>query len=282
MLEVLLVLVLVSISCSLIGSVLVLQHQSLLADALSHSVLLGIVLGFFVSGNLDSPLLMMGATLFGVLSVFIIDVLHTQKLAHDAATGLVFSFFFAVAVILISLFARNVHLDMDIVLMGEVLFAPLHRMEIAGVSVPVSVVKSSLTLLANGAFFIALYQPLKVFLFDKTQAQLAGLPVKWVQFFLLLLVSLTTVLSFDAIGSMTVIVFLVAPAMTVLPWVSHLWQLLLGAVLSGVVAVSLGYMVASAFDLTMSGSCAVVSLLVFLLSVVVRKHVPSRQQKTSY
>ncbi len=271
MFEVWLVLVLVSISCSFIGSLLVLQNQSMLADALSHSVLLGIVLGFFLSNSLSSPLLMIGATCFGVLSVLAIDFLHTQKIHHDAATGLVFSFFFAVAVILISMFARNVHLDVDIVLMGEVIFAPLNRMELFGVSVPVSVVKSSVTVALNLGFFLLFYQRIKLYIFDKTQAKLAGLSVRSLQLIILVLVSLTTVLSFDAIGSMTVIVFLVAPAMIVLPWTKNFLQFLWIGQIVGICTATLGYFVGNHFDLTLSGTCATVSLLIFCLSVLLKK-----------
>lgn len=270
MFEVWLVLVLVSMACSLIGSVLVLQERAMLADALSHSVLLGIVLGYFVSNNLHSPLLVLGAGLFGVLSVGAIELLHSRKITHDAATGLVFSFFFAVAVLLISLFARNVHLDIDMVLMGEVLFVPFHRMVFLGQSIPVSLFKVGLMLLVNSIFFLAYYQPLKLHLFDRTQAQLAGLPVRGLQAVILLLVSFTTVLSFDAIGSMTVVVFLLAPTMIILPWVRSFASLLVGGVcLSGLLA-SLAYGVAMQLDLTLSGTCAVVSLIAFCSSLVVK------------
>lgn len=270
MFEVWLVLVLVSMACSLIGSVLVLQERAMLADALSHSVLLGIVLGYFVSQDLHSPLLVLGAGLFGVLSVGAIELLHSRKITHDAATGLVFSFFFAVAVLLISIFARNVHLDIDMVLMGEVLFVPFHRMVFLGQSVPVSLVKIGLILLVNGLFFLVCYQPLKLHVFDRTQAQLIGVSVRGLQVLILLLVSFTTVLSFDAIGSMTVVVFLLAPTMTILPWVRSFAQLLLGGVLLSVCLATVSYGVAMQLDLTLAGTCAVVSLLAFCSSLVVK------------
>ncbi|MBY5034202.1 metal ABC transporter permease [Streptococcus gallolyticus] len=275
MFEVLLILVLVSASCGLIGSLLVLQNQSMLADALSHSVLLGIVLGFFISNSLDSPLLVLGATVFGVLSVLSIDFLHSQKVHHDAATGLVFSFFFALAVILISLFARNVHLDVDMVLMGEVIFAPLHRMDLLVLSLPVAAVKSSVTLLINLAFFLLFYQPLKLYLFDKRQAKLAGLATTRLRLTTLLLVSLTTVLAFDAVGSMTVIVFLVAPAMIALPWSRHFGQFLVLGQAIGLATTSLGFLLGQSLDLTMSGTCATVSLLVFCASIFLKNRVKS-------
>ncbi|CRH90824.1 ABC transporter%2C membrane permease [Chlamydia trachomatis] len=271
MFEVWLVLVLVSSSCGLIGSLLVLQNQSLLADALSHSVLLGIVLGFFISNSLDSPLLMLGATVFGVLAVLSIDFLHSQKIQYDAATGLVFSLFFALAVILISVFARNVHIDVDMVLMGEVIFAPLHRMDFLGFSIPVSVFKSSITLLVNLGFFLLSYQHLKLYLFDKRQAQLSGVAGKPMRLAILLFVSLTTVLAFDAVGSMTVIVFLVAPAMTILPWSRHFGQFLLFGQLSGLLTASLGFFVGNQLDLTLSGTCTSISLVIFCLSMILRK-----------
>lgn len=270
--EVWLILLLVAWSCGLMGSILVLRDESMLADALSHSVLLGIVLGFFISQSLESPLLIGGAAGFGVLSVLAIDFLHTRKIAHDAATGLVFSFFFALGVILISMFARNVHLDVDIVLMGEVLFAPLNRVDIMGLSLPVALVKAGVTLVVNVLFFLVYYQPLKLYLFDATQARLAGVKTKRWQLLILLLVSFTTVLSFDAIGSMTVIVFLVAPAMTVLAWAPSFSKLLLWTQIVGFLTVTVGYMIAYTLDLTMSGTCAVVSLVGFIISVCAKKY----------
>lgn len=266
MFEVLLILLAVASSCGLIGSVLVVRNQSMMADALSHSVLLGIVLGFFISHSLESPLLIIGAAVFGVLTVLAIEGLHSRKLAQDAATGLLFTFFFSLAVMLISLFARNVHLDMDMVLMGEVLFAPLHRFDLFGLSLPVALGKSLTILLFNLLFFLLAYQPLTLYLFDKNQAALQGVKTRWLELLLLFLVSLTTVLSFESVGSMTVIVFLVAPAMTVLPWAGSFVQLLLGGQLVAAVTIFIGYQVAFLLDLTMSGTCAVVALLVFCAS----------------
>ena len=270
MFEVLLILMVIASSCGLLGSILVVKNQSMLADALSHSVLLGIVLGFFISHSLDSPLLIVGASLFGLLSVLAIDRLHSRKIAHDAATGLVFSFFFAVAVLLISLFARNVHLDVDMVLQGEVLFAPLHRMDVLAWSLPVSLVKSSLAWLVIVLFFVWAYHCLQVYLFDSNHARLSGLRTRILEMVILILVSLTTVLAFEAIGSMTVIVFLVAPSMAALRWVKSFWQLLLLGQGIAILTVVLGFLVANQLDLTMSGTCAVVSLLVVCSSIILK------------
>ncbi|MGQ7356959.1 metal ABC transporter permease [Streptococcus suis] len=266
MLEVLLILLAVGSSCGLIGSVLVVRNQAMLADALSHSVLLGIVLGFFVSHSLDSPLLLFGAAVFGLLTVLAIEGLHTRKLAQDAATGLLFTFFFALAVILISLFARNVHLDLDMVLMGEVLFAPLNRLDLFGLSLPLALVKSVGLLLVLSVFFSLNFQALTLYLLDKEQAKLQGIATKRLELGLIFLVSLTTVSSFEAVGSMAVIVFLLAPSMAALPWSKHFCQFLVLGQCCAILMIVLGFGLASWLDLTMSGICSVMGLLTVCVS----------------
>ena len=87
---------------------------------------------------------------------------------------------------------------------------------------------------------------------------------------ILILVSLTTVLAFEAVGSMTVIVFLVAPSMAALRWVKSFWQLLLLGQGIAILTVALGFLVANQLDLTMSGTCAVVSLLVVCSSIILK------------
>lgn len=267
--EVLLILIFVSLSCSLLGSLLVVNNQSPVADALSHSVLLGIVLAFFLVQDLDSPFLMVGATIFGLFTVYGIEWLTTQKLAYDAATGLVFSFFFAVAVILISVFARNVHLDMDMVLLGEVIFAPLYRMTLFSVSIPVALVKSMVIFLLVVIFFLITFRRLALYLFDARMAGLMGIKLVALRLVTMSLVSLTIVMSFDVVGAISVISFLVAPAMTALFWAKHFSTMLGLSAVFAIMNVTLGYFFAIYFDLTVAGTCAFIGFLVFLLNMLI-------------
>ena len=101
-------------ACALPGVFLVLRRMSLMSDAISHAILLGIVLAFFVTENIASPLLVVAAAVTGVLTVSLVEVLNRTRLVReDAAIGLVFPALFSVGVILISRFAGNVHLDVD-------------------------------------------------------------------------------------------------------------------------------------------------------------------------
>lgn len=267
--EVLLIMLLLALSCSLIGCLLVVSNQSPVADALSHSVLLGIVLAFLWVQDLGSPWLVLGATVFGLLAVYGIEWLSTRYLAYDAATGLVFAFFFALAVILISIFARNVHLDMDMVLMGEVLFAPLYRTVFLGFHLPVGLLKSMWLFGAIVLFFIFFYYRLQHYLFDSRQAQLFGMRLVWLRFVTMSLVSLVIVTAFDIVGVISVISFLIAPAMTALFWAKRFSHLLCWSVLFALITVFVGHQTALQFDLTMAGTCAFVGFIVFLVNFLV-------------
>ena len=111
--EILLIAIFMSAACALPGNFLVLRRMSMLTDAISHTVLLGIVLTFLAVGSLDSPLLIIGASLMGVLTVWLIELLYQSRLvASDSAIGLIFPLLFSIAVILVTRYAGNVHLDL--------------------------------------------------------------------------------------------------------------------------------------------------------------------------
>jgi manganese/zinc/iron transport system permease protein len=120
--------VLIAISGALLGSFLLLRGMSLTSDAISHTVLLGIVVAFLImtgilglDPDLSSPWLIIGAALAGVATVVLTEVIHRSGLVkQDAALGLAFPLLFAVAVILVSRFVQDVHMDEDAVMVGEI------------------------------------------------------------------------------------------------------------------------------------------------------------------
>ena len=103
--------IVVAIACGLPGVFLVLRGMTMLSDAITHSVLLGIVLGFFVTQDLSSPWLFLGAAAIGVATVWLTETLQrTRLMKKDAAIGLVYPLFFSIAIILITRYAGSVHL----------------------------------------------------------------------------------------------------------------------------------------------------------------------------
>jgi len=119
---------LIALAGAIPGTFLLLRGMSLTTDAISHTVLLGIVVAFIVlaalSGttpDLSSPLLILGAAAAGVATVILTEALYRSGLVRqDAALGLAFPLLFAISIILVSRYISNVHLDTDSVMIGEI------------------------------------------------------------------------------------------------------------------------------------------------------------------
>src|SRR5690625_5042246 len=123
----------VAVACCIEGGYLVLRGMAVISDASGHSILLEIVLAFFITQNLNSPLLILLAAMTGILTVLLVEVIQkTGLVKEDTAIGLVFPALFSIGVILISKNAADVHLDIDAVLLGELAFAPFERMQWMG------------------------------------------------------------------------------------------------------------------------------------------------------
>src|SRR5699024_197438 len=138
------------------------------SDAISHSILLGIVLGFFITQNLNSPLLILLAAMTGILTVLLVEVIQkTGLVKEDTAIGLVFPALFSIGVILISKNAADVHLDIDAVLLGELAFAPFDRMRLLGADVgPKSLWIMGTILILTLILLFLFFKELKVSTFD--------------------------------------------------------------------------------------------------------------------
>ena len=131
--EIQLIAMVVAIACAIPGVFLVLRKMALISDAISHSILPGIVIGFFITQDLNSPLLIALAAVTGVITVVLVEwIQKTGLVKEDTAIGLVFPALFSIGVILIAKNANDVHLDVDAVLLGELAFAPFDRLMMSG------------------------------------------------------------------------------------------------------------------------------------------------------
>ena len=270
--EITLIAITVAVACALPGVFLVLRGTTMVSDAITHTVLLGIVLAFFITQDLNSPLLMIGATLVGVATVWAIEALQqTKLLSNDAAIGIVFPLFFSIAIILITRYAGNVHLDEDIVLMGELAFAPFRRLMFFGLDVGPRALWTMLVILLINSLFIGLfYKELKITTFDAGFAAAIGFSPVLIHYGLMTLVSLTAVGAYDSVGSILVVGFMVGPPLAAFLLTNKL-HVMIGltavmAVINSIAGVRLAFML----DTTIAGMIAVVTgvttLLVFVFS----------------
>lgn len=258
--------VVVAAACALPGVFLVLRRTAMMSDAISHTVLLGIVLAYFIVQDLASPLLIVGAAATGLLTVWLVELLSgTRLVKEDAAIGLVFPALFSLAVILISRYARGVHLDVDMVLLGELAFAPFDRLVIFSFDLPRALVVMGIILLINLAFILLFYKELKLATFDAGLAATLGFAPTLLHYALMGLVSVTAVGAFDAVGSILVVALMVTPAAAAYLLTDDLRRMLLLSVLIGAVSAIAGYWLARALDGNIAGAMATMTGVSFLL-----------------
>lgn len=262
--EIQLIAAVVAVACSLLGVFLVLRRMALLSDAISHAILLGIVLGFFLVRDLASPILVAGATLAGVLTVSLVELLNRTRLVkEDAAIGLVFPLLFSLGVILITRNAGNVHLDTDAVLLGELAFAPEHRLHLGSWSIPQSLFVMSCILLLNVAFIGLFYKELKLATFDAALAASLGFAPWLLHYVLMTLVSITAVGAFDAVGSVLVVALMIGPPAAAYLLTDRLFRMLLLSTFFALLSATAGYWLAHYLDASIAGAVAAMTGLIF-------------------
>ena len=241
-------------SCGLLGSFLLLRRDSLLGDALSHAVLPGIIAGFAITGARAGLPMLLGALAAALLAVFLIGLVRrVARLESGAATGAVFTSFFALGLMLMEATgARSVDLDLDCVLFGQL--ESVVWLEAQGFGslldpVALAALPRQLFLLAAVAVVLAglvtlLWRPLHLLCFDPDYAAAIGLPARGLELALNLMVAAASVAAFEAVGSILVVAMLVCPAAAIrLLTDSYRAQVLGGAALGAALG-ALGYALA--------------------------------------
>ncbi|WP_199431146.1 metal ABC transporter permease [Qaidamihabitans albus] len=260
---------LLSTACALLGSFLVLRRQALLPDAVSHAVLPGIVLVFLLTGERASLPTVLGATAFGVACVAGYEWLRrTRIVGSDAALALVFPALFSLGILGIGQFASGAHIDLDSAIYGDITFAPLRTMRLAGVVVPTSLVITGIATVLTVLLVALLWRPLHASTFDPEFAELGGLRGRAVGQVLLVAVAGLAVVAFDSVGAILVITFFVVPASTARLLANRVGTMLVAAVAVGWLSSLAGHRAAVAFDTSIAGTIGLTSGALFLLALL--------------
>lgn len=266
--EIVLIAIVTAVACALPGVFLVLRRMAMISDAITHTVLLGIVLAFFVVRDITSPILVIAAAGAGVATVMLIELLsRSNRMREDAAIGLVFPLLFSIAVILIAQYASNIHLDVDAVLLGELAFAPLDRFEFSGNDLgPRSLWLMSGILMVSLALLMTFYKELQLSTFDAALAAAFGFAPAALYYGLMSVVSLTAVGAFNVVGSVLVVALMVAPPAAAYLLTDRLWHMLVLSALFSALAAMLGCWAAFALNASIAGAMAVMTGLIFCLA----------------
>ncbi len=265
--EIQLVAIVVAAACALPGVFLVLRRMAMMSDAISHSILFGIVLVFFAVQDLASPLLILGAAATGLLTVVTVELLQRSgRVREDSAIGIVFPVLFSIGVILIARSAGQVHLDTDAVLLGELAFAPFDRLTVVGIDLGPKSLAVMLGILAlDIAFIMIFFKELKLATFDAPLAAAMGMAPVLLHYSLMGLVSVTAVGAFNAVGSILVVALMIAPPATAYLLTDQLSRMLGISVVVGAFTAIIGYWLAHSLDASIAGSMATVAGLIFAL-----------------
>lgn len=254
----------VGVVCATLGTYVVLRGMAFFGDALAHTILPGIAVGYLVSGG-DRDLLFWWALGTSLLSSFGISAIskYTQ-IREDTAIGIIFAGMFALGIALIST-VRSYAVDLSHFLFGDVLgvsSGDLIRIAVFGGFVLVMI--------------FLFYKEFLVISFDPILSATLRLPVNILDYLLLALLAVTVAVSLQTVGVALVVALLVTPAATASLLTKRLpLMMVLGsslAVLSSIVGLYLSYYVGIA-----SGAAIVlVASLLFLVVFLAKKFVPAR------
>ncbi len=260
---------LIAISCGILGCFLILRKMAMVGDAISHAVLPGIVLAYFITGTRDSVWMIVGAGMLGIFTTFLIEFFHKKaRLQTDAAIGVTFTWLFALGIILISVFAGQVDLDQDCVLYGEIAYVPIDLwITESGQNYGPRALHISYIVLILIILFVRIgFKQLYLTTFDPAFAATVGISVSLWNYLLMGAVSMTTVASFDSVGAILVVALLVAPPATAYLLTDKFRNMLIITCVIAVVISFFGYYLAVYLDGSIAGAIVSVAGVLFILA----------------
>jgi manganese/zinc/iron transport system permease protein len=269
-----------AVSCALLGAFLVLRKTTMVGDAISHAVLPGIAVAYWLSQSRASLWMFLGAAAVGVLATIIIELLRKKlKVQSDASIGMTFTTLFALGVILITFWSDSVDLDQECVLYGEIAYVPFNTWSFGGLNMgPIALWSSGLLLLAVLAYTFIGFKGLKMSSFNEDYAAVLGIGVAAWNLSLMAMVSFATVVSFESVGAILVVALLVVPAATAYLLVEKLHLLLIGAGSIALFAALGGYALSRWMDTSIAGTVATLLGVQFLIVLLYHQLIQKRNQ----
>lgn len=244
--------IMVGIMSGIIGSFIILRGMSLMGDAISHSVLPGVAVAYMLGVNL-----LIGATVFGVIAALLIGfVAANSKLKNDTAIGIVFSAFFALGFILISMAESSTNLHH--ILFGNVL-------AVSDKDLVSTVIVLAIVIL----FVVTLFKELQITSFDEVFAKSYGLNTSIIHYGLMIILTLVTVSALQTVGIILIVAMLITPAATAFLWTNRLVYMLALSSTIGAIASIIGLYLSYTMNWASGPAIVLVAAIIFLLSFII-------------
>lgn len=267
-----LVLVGVAASSGLVGSFLVLRKMTMLANSLSHTILLGIVIAFLFTTTsfsddeqshleINIQAMLIASLIMGILTSFLTELLtKVAKLQEDASIGVVFTSLFSLGIILVTLLTKNAHIGVEAV-MGNVDSLVLHDCRLVYVILAI-----------NTVLFLLFFKEYKITTFDSGLARAFGFSPIFFNYLLMTQVSATTIGAFRAVGVLMVLAFMTGPVLTARMMTHSLKTMLVLSVIIGCLAAVFGVAISrhflSAYDMPLSTAGLTVCMIAIIYLMV--------------
>ncbi|CAK1242051.1 ABC-type Mn2+/Zn2+ transport system [Fructobacillus cardui] len=239
--------ILVGVMSGIVGTFIILRGMSLMGDAISHAVLPGVAVAYMLGINL-----LIGASIFGLLAAMLIGfVTMKSKLKNDTAIGIVFSSFFALGFILISMAESTTNLHH--ILFGNVLAVSDQDL-----------ITTAIVLVVVVLFVVLFYKELLITSFDNTFARAYGLKTQVLHYGLMLILTLVTVTALQTVGIILIVAMLITPAATAYLLTNKMSSMIMIAATFSVFASVIGLYFSFTFNWA-SGPAIVLTAAVFFL-----------------
>lgn len=247
---------LLGLAAGLIGVFALLRNRSLMTDALSHATLPGITLAFLILGAKSLPVLLLGATITGVLGVLCIQLLlrHT-RLREDASIGIVLSVFFGAGIVGLSYIQVNAPSGSGG--LNHFIYGQAATMQ------PRDVVLMGAIALAAMIATIFLLKEFTIVCFNDAFARVDGWPVGLIDLLMMALVVVVTVAGLQAVGLILVVSLLIIPPVAARFWTDRLPRLVIIAAIIGACSGYTGSVVSALFPRKPAGAVIVLTAGVF-------------------
>ncbi len=250
--------VLVGVACGVLGCFVVLRRMALIGDALSHAILPGVVVAFVITQSTDISKLFLGALIAGVTAAVLIRVVsQASRTKEDSAIGIVFTFLFAIGIILASGLPRGTHFDLKCFLFGDPLAVGRNDLVMMGVVAP----------LVLGIVYV-FYHRLKLISFDPVVAAAMGVSVTAMHYLLMGLLSATVVAGLKTTGVILVVAMVITPASAAYQLCDRLSSMLVLAGLFGALSAAMGMSLAFVTNSPTGPAMVLVATLIFGLAML--------------
>ncbi|WP_318247537.1 metal ABC transporter permease [Cytobacillus kochii] len=253
---------LLGLASGILGSFALLRKQSLIGDAVAHAALPGICIGFMLTGERSLIILLIGATVTGLLAAYCIQYIASASiLKEDTAICLILSTFFGVGIVLLTKVQQmpsGNKSGLDSFIFGQA----------AGM------VSSDVKLMAGAAALLLMvtiifFKEFKLITFDAEFAKGLGLPVSALNFLFMTLLVAVVVIGIQAVGVILMAALLITPAISARYWTNSLSKMVIISGIFGAISGVIGTLISSLDRGIPTGPFIVVTAtIIFFISIL--------------